>query len=129
MTRQISAASSVAGPALASSLVLLALALATPSPTAASSIVYVQDHNVWITSPDGSVRHPVTTSGVEPQPYFSPSQADDGTIVAGLGKELYRLDQQGGQIGRTIPTVFTGKPTAIVSAGPFGPRVSPDGRG
>jgi Tol biopolymer transport system component len=93
----------------------------------ASSIVYVKDSNVWLSSPDGSVTRQITTDGSAALPYFSPSQADDGTILAGLGTRLHRFDQSGRAVGAPIPTVLTNKPASMLAFGPFSPRISPDG--
>src|SRR3954470_20199522 len=77
-----------------------ALALAVPiafapSVAQASSIVFVKDYDVWLTSPDGARQHRVTNDGSAASPYRSPSQADEGTIVAARGDRLFRLRQNG----------------------------------
>src|SRR5687767_8651781 len=48
----------------------------------ADSLTFIKDHNVWLANPDGSGQHQVTLDGTASAPYESPSQADDGTIVA-----------------------------------------------
>jgi hypothetical protein len=69
--------SGAAGTAAAVLLLLL------PGTAAAASIVYVgADHNVHLTSPDGSVSRQITRDATATSRYESPSQADDGTIVA-----------------------------------------------
>ena len=102
-----------------------ALAL-VPAAASADSITYIKDGNVWIAGPDGSGRHQVTTSGEEYRRWSSPSQADDGTIVAAHGEEIVRLKQNGQELSRFDPPAV---PTAY---GPFdgvpvGLTVSPDG--
>src|SRR4051794_22525320 len=85
----------------------------------ASSIVYIRDNNVWIASPDGVKQHQVTKDGTSASPYLSPSQDDNGVIVALRNKKFFRMDQ-GGNL----------KNAPVDSASPFGtvrPRVSPDG--
>jgi hypothetical protein len=57
-------------------------ALVAAAPAAASSIAYEKDDNIWLTSPDGSVKHQVTTDGTADNRYQAPGQLDDGTIVA-----------------------------------------------
>jgi hypothetical protein len=51
-------------------------------PASADSLVFIKDHDVWLSQPDGSGQYRVTTDGTADNPYASPSQADDGTIVA-----------------------------------------------
>jgi hypothetical protein len=103
-----------------------ATSLAVAGTAAADSIVYVKDHNVWIANPDGSGARGVTTDGASDWPYRSPSQANDGTISAGRGSEVVKLDQQGNILARFDPPVPAG--TASFGASP--PQdvaVSPDG--
>src|SRR3954447_6361317 len=95
-----------------------ALALGAAS-AEASSIVFIRGNNVWIASPDGAKQHQVTTDGTAASPYISPSQDDNGVIVALKDKKFFRMDQ-GGNL----------KNAPVESASPFGtlrPRVSPDG--
>src|SRR4051794_30876031 len=63
-------------------LIAAAALLATAAPASASSIAYTKDNNVWLTTPDGSFKKPVTTDGTTDNRYQSPDQLDDGTIVA-----------------------------------------------
>ena len=60
----------------------LLLVLVAAAPAAADSLVYVKDSNVWSARPDGSEQRRLTTDGIPQAPYSSPSQADDGSIVA-----------------------------------------------
>jgi len=106
-------------------ITLLAL-LVMPPPAFAASLVYIKASNVWIASPDGALQRQVTTKGTAERPYYSPSQADDGTIVVGWGARLYRFNQAGTQLGSAIETVVSSSPN-VYAAGPFNPRVSPDG--
>jgi hypothetical protein len=97
--------------------------LAAAAPASADSLVFVKANNVWLANPDGSNQYQVTTDGTAENPYTSPSQADDGTIVAARAKPaggpLYRM-RQNGELLNTIRTV-------VALAGPFAPHVSPDG--
>ncbi|MCA1707684.1 MAG: hypothetical protein LC808_32205 [Actinobacteria bacterium] len=105
-------------------LLVLMLALVSSAAAAATaqaaSVVYVKDGNVWLAGLDGSGQYQVTLDGSVSNPYTSPSQADDGTIVAARAKELYRMKQNGELLNAPFGT-----------ASPFGaiinPRVSPDG--
>ncbi len=106
----------------------LAAVLAVAGPAAADSIVYVSQGNVWLTSPDGARQYQVTFDGG----WDSPSQADDGTIVAAKGQLLVRMDRSGRVIGTPVPGL--GGATGTIPGerfklfGPFDPEVSPDGR-
>lgn len=100
-------------------LVLLASAvgLAVPSAAAADSLVFVKDGNVWLARPDGSGQYQVTSDGG----YASPSQADDGTIVAAKGNRyLVRMTQNGTRLNAPLDTI---SPLNNVQE----PRVSSDG--
>lgn len=68
----------------------------------------------------------MTKSGEEYRRWHSPSQADDGTVVAAHGEEIVRLKQNGKEPSRFDP------PAAPTAYGPFdgvpvGLTVSPDG--
>ena len=106
-------------------LLALLLALAAAAPAAADSIVYVKDANVWSARPDGSEQHRLTSDGTPQDPYSSPSQADDGTIVAVRGSRFTKLDRQGRLLGK-MDSLLTKSPGGAV--GPFDARISPDGR-
>ena len=105
----------------------VAACLAAAAPSPADSIVYLKDGNVWLTSADGSKGYQVTSDGG----WDSPSQADDGTIVAAKGQTFVRMDRSGRQLS-AIPAV--GGASSPVPGetfklfGPFDPEVSPDGR-
>lgn len=92
------------------------LALLVPAASAeASSLVYIKGGNVFVADADGGHPHQVTGSGG----FRSPSESDNGTIVAAKGGSLYRMRQNGELLGR---------PVAPDSGGyPLDPRVSPDG--
>jgi hypothetical protein len=104
------------------------IALAGAEAAAASSIVYEQDNNVWLMNPDGTGKYQVTLDGTSENAYRSPSQADDGTIVAihtgsSVGNshdELVRMHQNGSVIGSFTPDV-------TFSGGLDQADVSPDG--
>jgi hypothetical protein len=104
--------------------ILLALALAAPAQGA--SIVFVKKGNVWAARPDGSHQVRVTRDGTRARPYFSPSIADNGTIVAlrGVFLHSFRLD------GRRIvkPRQWAIDPTPSLSTEPLDVDLSPNGR-
>jgi hypothetical protein len=68
--------------------------LAAPAAAQADSIVFTRGGDVFLTTPDGSREHRVTTGGS----YEDVTQADDGTIFAMDGGILHRLDQQGNAV-------------------------------
>ena len=100
-------------------------ALVIAAPAVADSLVFVKDNNVWLANADGSGPYQVTLDGSPDSPYSSPSQADDGTIVAlrtpaGGRPEIWRMSQNGGLLNPPINTPAPG--TGAIDA-----RVSPDG--
>jgi hypothetical protein len=104
-----------------------AAALAGAGPAAADSIVYVKDHNVWLANSDGSGQYQVTTDGTGSWAYGSPSQADDGTIVARRGTDIVRMRQNGEVLSRFDPPDTTDSAGQIIGGTPSGLAVSPDG--
>lgn len=100
------------------------MALVLAASAHASSLVFLKEGNVWLANPDGSGQYQVTLDGSPGSPYKSPSQADDGTIVAARGSasatQLYRMAQNGTLLNPPIET-------AAPATGPVEPVVSPDG--
>lgn len=101
------------------------LACASAAPAAADSMVFARDNNVWISNPDGSGQFQVTLDGTAGAPYETPSEADNGTIVAvrqtpGQRRQIYRMTQSGGLLNAPIDTPAPG--TGAIDA-----KVSPDG--
>jgi hypothetical protein len=108
-------------------LVTLLLALGVAAPAAADSLVYVKDGNVFSARPDGSQQRQITRDGSPQDPYGSPSQADDGTILAVRGSRFYKFGRDGSSLGPPLDSLLTRKPAAIGAVGPFDARISPDG--
>ena len=111
--------------ALAIGAMMIAIALG-PATAGADSIVYVKDSNVWIANADGSGAYQVTLDGTQANPYESPSQADDGTILAvhappGGRNQLVRMHQNGELLNAPINTPAPG--TGAIDA-----KISPDGQ-
>ncbi|HEX8744154.1 MAG TPA: hypothetical protein VF712_13575 [Thermoleophilaceae bacterium] len=104
-----------------------AACMAMAGPAAADSIVYVKDHDVWVASPDGSRQHQVTTDGEPGWRYGSPSQADDGTIVASKGTDIVRLRQNGEVLSSFDPPATTDSAGQPIDGIPLDVAVSPDG--
>lgn len=110
--------------AAAAALVLCGAAtLASAAPALADSIVFVKDANVWLANPDGSGQYQVTRDGTSANPWKSPSQADDGTIVAVRAQPNWGPIVRRKQNGEVIDEI----PVAPMQVGPFEPAISPDG--
>jgi hypothetical protein len=95
-------------------------------PAAADSLVFIRADNVWLANPDGSGQYQVTLDGTAGSPYGSPSQADDGTILAirqppGSRNQLWRMSQSGRLLNTPINTPAPGP------AGALDARLSPNG--
>src|SRR3954452_15023942 len=97
------------------SLVLLVVCAA---PSAADSLVYVKDSNVWAARPDGTGAVQITADGEPQDRYGYASQADDGTIIAVRGNRFYRFDGAGRRLA-SFGSVLTDKPSAIGAVGPI----------
>jgi hypothetical protein len=112
-------------------LLVLGLVLLLPGAASASSIAFVKDNNVWLSSPDGSRMKQVTTDGNATKSYDSPSQADDGTILAKHGNYFVRIRPDGTKIGQPVPGLgsdHSHSGNVFVMSGPNDPRISPDGK-
>jgi WD40-like Beta Propeller Repeat len=104
------------------SLLAVAAALATAPAAKADSISYIEDGDVYLTTPDGARTHRVTASGG----YSFASQSDDGRIVALKGKRIQLLDRWG-TVQADFTPVASGTAGTITFNGPFDPVISPDG--
>jgi PASTA domain len=78
-----------------------ASALALAGPAQASSIAFVRDGDIWLTTPDGSREHRVTAG----ETFLDVTQADDGTIYGRQSGLLYKLDQHGRQLQPPVQTL------------------------
>jgi len=109
--------------AVGASLAIVVAACVYATTAAASSIVYVKGDAVWVSSPDGKHQIKVASG----HKFASPSQADDGTIVAlGDDNHLYRFTHSGKQLGKPVAT-WLGLGGGQGFSGPYRVRVSPDG--
>ena len=104
-----------------------AMCLAAPAAAQADSIVYIKDHNVWVAEPDGSRQHQVTSDGTASWAYGSPTQADNGTIVARKGTDIVRLEQNGTVLSSFDPPDSKDSAGQIIGGTPANVAVSPDG--
>lgn len=83
---------------LAAALAVLAVLAAAPAH--AGSLVFVKEGDVWVSAPDGSNARPVTTTGAFQRVFWSPSQADDGTIAAAQAQDIVVLRRSGEELAR-----------------------------
>lgn len=90
------------------------------------SIVFIRDHNVWLSRPDGSNAHQVTRDGVADRPYQSPSQSDTGVIAVGLGNEILLLQQNGTVMNRMDPGPLISGVSHPIDGPPVAVAISPD---
>ncbi|HEX8206019.1 MAG TPA: hypothetical protein VF587_08180, partial [Solirubrobacteraceae bacterium] len=110
-------------------LAVLGAGVAAAPAAADGSLSFVKDGNVFVSAPDGSGAKQLTTDGG----YESPSQADDGTVVAArqtqegerTPRRLHRMDRDGQLLNPPVVTVPVDNSYYI---GPLQPKVSPDGR-
>ena len=114
--------------------------LVVPAAADAASIVFVKNNNVWLAKPDGSGQIRLTRDGTAANPYYSPTQADNGTIVAlrgpdgratvatftGGGSKVYRFSPRGKLLGPPRISLFEPMPALVPRA--LAAEVSPNGR-
>jgi hypothetical protein len=59
----------------------LVVALAVAAPASASSVAYIDGHNLWYSSPDGSRKVQITSGGTEDASWQVPAMGRDGKTV------------------------------------------------
>lgn len=104
----------------------LLLSLVTAAPAGAASMVYIKRGDVWMSRPDGSRKVAVTRNGRPGAPYFSPSVADDGTIVALKGIHLHSFRPNGKRVVKARQWAID--PSPSLSSEPIALDLSPNGR-
>lgn len=73
--------------------------LVVAGPAQADSIVFVRGGDIWLTTPDGSREHRVTTG----QKFTAVTQADDGTIFGAYERGvLVKYDRNGKELQRPV---------------------------
>jgi hypothetical protein len=107
-------------------LLVVVLGLALAAPAQGASIVFVKKNNVWAAKPDGSQQVRLTRDGTRARPYFSPTIADNGTIVALRGVFLHSFRANGRRIVK--PRQWAIDPTPSLSTEPLDLDLSPNGR-
>ncbi|MBA2629599.1 MAG: PD40 domain-containing protein [Thermoleophilaceae bacterium] len=108
------------------SLVLLLIALVVAAPAQGASMVFIKKSNVWMARADGSGQVRVTRDGSRGNPYYSPSIADNATIVALRGVFLHSFRPNGRRIVRARQWAIN--PSPAISTEPFFVDLSPNGR-
>lgn len=89
-------------------------------------MVFIKKNNVYMSRPDGSRQVRITRDGTGRFPYFSPSIADNGTIVA-LKSIFLHSFRPGGQ--RIVPPrQWAINPSPSISTEPVSVDLSPNGR-
>ncbi|MBB3040908.1 hypothetical protein [Nocardioides soli] len=101
-------------------------ARATSLAAAPGSIVFIRNHNVWLSRPDGSDLHQVTRDGVADKPYQSPSQSDTGVIAVSFGNEIVLMQQNGTVMKRLDPGPLTSGVSKPLDGPPVSVSISPD---
>jgi hypothetical protein len=89
-------------------------------------MVFVKRGDIWMAKENGSRQIAVTRDGSQRNPYFSPSLADNGTIVALKGVHLHSFRPSGRRIVR--PRQWAIDPSPSLSTEPFSVDLSPNGR-
>jgi hypothetical protein len=109
---------------VAIALLLVGFALAATAQGA--SMVFIKKSNVWMARADGSGQVRLTRDGSRGNPYFSPSIADNGTIVALKSIFLHSFRPNGRRIVRARQWAIN--PSPALSTEPFFVDLSPNGR-
>ena len=117
---------------LTAASVLVGLTATVPSAasatgTAAGTLVFIKDHNVWLSQGDGSQARALTTDGSYAAPYVAPSQSDTGIIVAGRISEIVRMDQAGRVLNRMDPKPLPSSVGSVIDGNIRDLAISPDG--
>ena len=107
-------------------LALLVVGLVAAAPAQSASMVFIKKSNVWMSRVDGSGQVRVTKDGSRGNPYYSPSIADNGTIIALKGVFLHSFRPNGRRIVRARQWAVN--PSPSLSTEPFFVDLSPNGR-
>ena len=89
-------------------------------------MVFIKKSNVWMANANGSGQVRITRDGTRGNPYYSPSIADNGTIVALRSIFLHSFRPDGRRIVR--PRQWAINPSPSLSTEPFFVDLSPNGR-
>lgn len=95
--------------------------------TAAGSIVYISNYNVWIARGDGTGARALTTDGSFAAPYGAPTQSDGGVVVATHSERLVRMNQSGRVLNVLDPPPLPTSVGVSIDGTPADAAISPDG--
>jgi hypothetical protein len=112
--------------ALFLALAVLLLGLAAAAPAQGASMVFIKKNNVYMSRPDGSRQVRITRDGSRRFPYYSPSIANNGTIVALKSIFLHSFRPNRSRIVR--PRQWAINPSPSLSTEPVNVDLSPNGR-
>ena len=107
-------------------LTLLTAGVVFTAPAHGASMVFIKKNNVWMARVDGSGQVRVTRDGRRGAYYFSPSIADDGTIVALKSIFLHSFRPSGERI--VAPRQWAIDPSPALSTEPFNVDLTRNGR-
>lgn len=96
---------------------------AGPGAAGSGAILYLKSGKLWVAGADGRAKRRIPHTGR----FESASQADNGTVVALRGLDLYRLNRAGKLLNKPFTTAFRTSPLTPAFNGPFSPEISPDG--
>ena len=113
---------------LATALVACGLPLAAAGTAAADSIVFIKDKNAWVAAPDGSGARQVTDHTGDGAGFWSPSQADDGTIAVARHQGIELWNRDGTKIRTLDPPALTDSVSHPVDGAVADLAISPDGK-
>jgi hypothetical protein len=102
---------------LLSLLTAALLALAVAAPASASSVAYIDGHNLWFSSPDGARKVQVTTGGDDSSSWMYPSQGRDGKTVVVKHGALYLYAPDGKLVTVNVMPKYAGTASAVYPLG------------
>lgn len=113
---------------VASALIMVAPATSPASAvTSAGSIVFIKNHNVWVSRPDGSGQGALTSTGTSAASWRSPEQSDVGTVVATRGTRVVRMNQWGTELNSFDPSDLRNSGGEWIGGAMTHVTISPDG--
>lgn len=119
----LSALSGAAGPATAAA----APAEQQVASSLSGSLVFIKDHDVWLSRPDGSGLYQVTTTGTASSPWRSPTQSDTGVIAASHDRNIVVMGQNGAVRSVIDPAPLPSSVSTGIDGPPLDLAISPDG--
>jgi hypothetical protein len=91
------------------------------------TLLFVRDHDVWIARPDGTGARPLTTDGTYEHPWLSPTQADNGLVVAARDGRIVTMTDTGRVVSRFDPPALEDSAEDAIDGTPADVVISPDG--